>query len=270
MAFKLHTQMPVTGVTARESRTASADVRDQLMSLSFWLQRKLAPGLRYSQDVFEEFLFRYVPGSTAWLEVGCGHEILASWRFDEERKLLDSAGAIVGVDYDFKSLVKHRSIRDRCRADLSQLPFPNETFDLVTANMVVEHLTNPERQFSEIQRVLRPGGVFIFHTPNAIAYTMLAARLLPNGVKPKLVRLLEGRPECDTFPAYYRANRPKQIAAVAARAGLRVDELHHVVTSPLFHIVPPLLVPELLWIRALMKPRFKELRQDIIAVLRKE
>ena len=33
-----------------------------------------------------------------------------------------------------------------------------ETFDLVTANMVVEHLTQPVRQFSEIQRVLRPGG----------------------------------------------------------------------------------------------------------------
>jgi ubiquinone/menaquinone biosynthesis C-methylase UbiE len=254
------------------AETASAmtfDVRKNLMSLSCWFQRKLTPGLRYSQDVFEEFLFRYVPRSTAWLEVGCGHEILSDWRFDAERRLLDSASAVVGVDYDYDSLRKHRSLRDRCRADLSQLPFPAESFDLVTANMVVEHLTDPVRQFSEIQRVLRPGGFFVFHTPNALAYTMLAARMLPNGVKPALVRFFEGRPESDTFPAYYRANRPKQIARVATAAGLRVVELHKVVTSPLFHMIPPLLVPELLWIRILMKPRFRELRQDLIGVLRK-
>jgi ubiquinone/menaquinone biosynthesis C-methylase UbiE len=202
--------------------------------------------------------------------VGCGHEVLSDWRSEAERSLLESAGAVVGVDYDYASLRKHRSIRDRCRADLSQLPFADETFDLVTANMVVEHLTQPVRQFSEIQRVLRPGGTFVFHTPNALGYTMLAARMLPNGVKPALVRFFEGRPESDTFPAYYRANRPRQIAGVAAASGFRVVELHLLVTSPLFHMIPPLLVPELLWIRLLMQPRFQDLRQDIIAVLRKD
>jgi ubiquinone/menaquinone biosynthesis C-methylase UbiE len=239
------------------------------MALSFWLQRKLTPGLRYSQDVFEEFLRRYVPSSTFWLDVGCGRAVLPDWRLDAERELVENARSVVGVDCDFESLRKHQSIRHRCGANLSRLPFPAESFDLVTANMVVEHLTDPVGQFSEIQRVLRPGGFFVFHTPNAISYATIAARLLPNGVKPALVRFLEGRAESDLFPAHYRANRPKQIARVAAAAGLRMVELHHVASSPTFHIIPPVLVPELLWIRLLMQPRFARLRPDLIAVLTK-
>ena len=48
------------------------------------------------------------------------------------------------------------------------LPFATESFDLVTAASVIEHVINVEKTFQEICRVLRPGGAFWFHTASAM------------------------------------------------------------------------------------------------------
>ena len=48
------------------------------------------------------------------------------------------------------------------QADAEDLPFEAGSFDAVVANYVVHHLARPERVFSEIYRVLKPGGRFAF------------------------------------------------------------------------------------------------------------
>lgn len=55
-------------------------------------------------------------------------------------------------------------------ADLSEdpLPYPGETFDLVTCTEVVEHLENYRRLARETYRVTKPGGTAIFSTPNIL------------------------------------------------------------------------------------------------------
>ncbi len=55
-----------------------------------------------------------------------------------------------------------------CRAvDLhGSLPYEDASMDLVCAFEVVEHLEGHRAMFAEVQRVLRPGGVFAFTTPN--------------------------------------------------------------------------------------------------------
>ena len=50
------------------------------------------------------------------------------------------------------------------QADASQLPFGEGAFDLVVANQLLPWLPDPGAAFSEIARVLRPGGVFAFAT----------------------------------------------------------------------------------------------------------
>lgn len=49
-----------------------------------------------------------------------------------------------------------------------ELPFPSGSFDLVTSFQVIEHLVDPRQYLDEIRRVLVPGGVVLFTTPNAV------------------------------------------------------------------------------------------------------
>lgn len=48
------------------------------------------------------------------------------------------------------------------------LPYPDASFDVVTATEVVEHLENYRRIVREIHRVLKPGGVVVLSTPNIL------------------------------------------------------------------------------------------------------
>ena len=111
------------------------------------------------------------------------------------------------------------------QAVADHLPFAAAVFDLVTCSWVLEHVHAPERVFAEIRRVLRPGGRFVFLTPNAANFVTRINRLVPQLAQARLVRALYGRGEDDTFEVAYRANTPDALRALAAGAGLEVIEL---------------------------------------------
>jgi len=48
------------------------------------------------------------------------------------------------------------------------LPYANASFDLVTCTEVIEHLEHYRATLREVNRVLRPGGVFVVSTPNVL------------------------------------------------------------------------------------------------------
>jgi SAM-dependent methyltransferase len=51
-------------------------------------------------------------------------------------------------------------------ADLNKgLPFDDESFDVVMANQVLEHVQNLVELIYEIRRVLKPGGLLVAHVP---------------------------------------------------------------------------------------------------------
>jgi len=123
---------------------------------------------------------------------------------------------------DVASLVEHRAPAvTRVTASAEALPFADGSFDLVICSWVLEHLQRPERAFAEISRVLRPGGHFIFLTPNARHPITLLNRLFPGGIQRPLVAKFYGRAEEDTFPVVYRANTRKHIDELARKAKLR-------------------------------------------------
>jgi ubiquinone/menaquinone biosynthesis C-methylase UbiE len=91
------------------------------------------------------------------LDAGCGTGGMLTWltRYAAERD-------IVGIDLSETALkFCSRQHQDLARASVSDLPFADETFDLITSFDVLQHVSdgNDVRAFAEFHRVLRPGGV---------------------------------------------------------------------------------------------------------------
>ena len=217
-------------------------VRETLLKIYWACQRLIIPSFKSSESFYAELLPRYVARDTRWLDLGCGRSILPRWRKEEETRLVATCRQIVGIDYDFDSIESNQGISAKVRGNITQLPFKNNAFDLITANMVVEHLASPREQFLEISRILKPKGLFLFHTPNVFGYGVSIARLVPDWLKNKLIYLLEGREEGDVFETYYRANSEKSIHKLARACGLQVVRIEMLVTDPISVAIPPLFV----------------------------
>lgn len=232
----------------------------------------MAPGLRNSQYAYKEALTKSVHGNTAWLDLGCGHMLFPDWMPGaeaEQAKVFAQSKLVVGIDFDFPSLQKHKGIRNRVRGDIQRLPFADGSFGLVSANVVIEHVEHPDALLAEIHRILKPGGTFLFHTPNLFGYATLLACLIPQKLKLWLIRFLQGRAEEDVFPVHYRLNTSRAITAGTRRTGFRVAGIELLESSAQAVMLGPMVVLELLWIRLLRFNSLMSLRTNIIARLQK-
>lgn len=103
------------------------------------------------------------------LDVGCG---AGHWTRTIARLLAPDA-QITGVDreaafleYARADAPAHWSWR---QAEAHTLPFPDASFDLVTCQTVLIHLSDPGRALAEWVRVLRPGGRLLLAEPDNLA-----------------------------------------------------------------------------------------------------
>ncbi len=54
--------------------------------------------------------------------------------------------------------------------DKSEIPFPNNSFDLINAGDIIEHIYDTDFFLEEIKRLLRPDGYFLISTPNIASF----------------------------------------------------------------------------------------------------
>jgi len=237
----------------------------------YWkLEGLIVPGLLSSQTQYRDKLFSVLPDeSFSWLDLGCGHQVFADWMMADQERFVRRTRLAVGIDLDLPALKAHQGLNAKIYGNLIHIPLKDQSFELITANMVVEHLDQPEAVFRQVHRLLRPGGLFVFHTTNARNPFLRAAANIPQRLKNQIVYLLEHRKPEDVFPTHYRANRPEDIMALAATTGFEVCALDLVSTSAFTQMLGPLVVGELFFIRMLRQKRFEHLRTNLICVLRK-
>ncbi|HEY6077332.1 MAG TPA: bifunctional 2-polyprenyl-6-hydroxyphenol methylase/3-demethylubiquinol 3-O-methyltransferase UbiG [Polyangiaceae bacterium] len=98
------------------------------------------------------------------LDVGCGAGFLSNHlaRQGFETTGLDASQASLDVAARHDVTGKARYLL----GDAMRLPFTDASFDVVCAMDFLEHVEEPAAVVAEIARVLRPGGVFFFHTFN--------------------------------------------------------------------------------------------------------
>jgi ubiquinone/menaquinone biosynthesis C-methylase UbiE len=113
--------------------------------------------------------FAHVAGTGGWpygrsLELGCGTGF-----FTLNLKLAGVVDDCAVTDLSPGMVeVARRNARalgfevDGRVADAEQLPYDDESFDLVIGHAVLHHIPDLDRAFAEIMRVLKPGGRFVF------------------------------------------------------------------------------------------------------------
>jgi len=96
------------------------------------------------------------------LELGCGGGELL-------RRLERRARLAVGVDLASAGLrlAQRKGLAAMC-GRVERLPFATGAFDAVVAQHLVEHLQNPTEALKEWRRVLKPSGILVLVTPNAL------------------------------------------------------------------------------------------------------
>lgn len=97
-------------------------------------------------------------------------EPLAVWKPDPSITLLETSGyrghpRFLRTAFRYLNLI-YEGVTEECLlADVASLPLRDESIDIVLSSDVFEHVRDDASGFSEIARVLRPGGYFILQVP---------------------------------------------------------------------------------------------------------
>jgi SAM-dependent methyltransferase len=123
------------------------------------------------------------------------------------------------------------------QADLERLAYPDGSLDIVLAADVFEHVREDERAFSEIHRVLRPGGVLVFTVPYVSeAETLVRVRVEGEVDVPVMAPEYHGSGGRSLAYRTYGHDLPGRLVAIGFSVGLwEVDAPDHaIVRQPVF------------------------------------
>ena len=128
--------------------------------------------VEYTKKIVERFIIN--PEEKSVLEVGCGGGILTE-------EIARMGFITYGIDPAEKSL--NNAIRHAKDNDLKieyrkgtgeNLPFRSNSFDVVLCCDVLEHVRDLPKVISEVSRVLKNGGVFIYDTFNRTYFSKIS------------------------------------------------------------------------------------------------
>lgn len=122
------------------------------------------------------------------------------------RYLKPHVKSLIGVDVD-PAVMANPTTTENLVMEGMRIPLNDQSADLIFADYVIEHIADPHAFKNEIERVLKPGGVFCARTPHSLSYVSLAARLIPNSRHAFFLGVVQpDRQAQDVFPTLYRLN----------------------------------------------------------------
>ena len=122
------------------------------------------------------------PPNARVLELGCG----TGGMWQGRQALIDGFDELMLTDFSEgmlqdaqRNLQGMRGIQFRL-ADIQNLPFADDSYDFVIANMMLYHVPDRPKAIAEVRRVLKPGGTFVCATYGE------------DGIAPYLKRMMDG------------------------------------------------------------------------------
>lgn len=100
------------------------------------------------------------------LDIGCS---TGDWAVHWQEANWKCSG--LDIDQEHVKIAQGRGVDARyCDLNQSPLPFENDSFDLIFAGEVIEHLVDTDGFVRELHRCVRPGGAVIITTPNLVSF----------------------------------------------------------------------------------------------------
>lgn len=124
------------------------------------------------------YLLPYLRPGIALLDVGCGPGTIT---VDLARRVAPGQVTAVDIAEEVVRLARQETTAagqdgiDFRVADAYALDLPDDTFDVVHAHQVLQHLAHPVRALREFRRVCRPGGVVAARDSDYAAFTWFPA-----------------------------------------------------------------------------------------------
>jgi len=112
---------------------------------------------------WSKMMLSSVPAEGKWLHIGCG----TGWLLIAEKELGGNR-KLIGIDLSHEMLVRAQNNgMTVAEADVLNLPFKNNYFDVIHSKGVLHHIDDFESALREIKRVLKPNGTLILADPNS-------------------------------------------------------------------------------------------------------
>ena len=185
------------------------------------------PPINHPYQVLERRVRAQIHPEASVLDIGCGR------RAPMLRPFRGQAAHLYGIDLVDFALDDDGLIL--ARESVCHMPsIASASIDIAYSRSVMEHIDDVVAAYTEIFRVLKPGGKYVFITPNMYDYSSIIARLVPNKYHARIVNRVEGRDEDDVFPTYYRSNSKTTIRKVASEVGFSVEELDYLGQYPCY------------------------------------
>jgi ubiquinone/menaquinone biosynthesis C-methylase UbiE len=221
---------------------------------------KIYPQFKTGGYFVREYLKNYINKNSIIVDAGCGKTGIIS-EFKEIPK------SIIGIDINKVSLEKNRIVDKKIMANLENIPLDENSTDIVMSEFVLEHLQNPDLVFKEVARILKPGGVFIFITPNIVNPIIALSKILPYNVHRFMKAKLLKRDE--THRTYYRANTFRKLLRLGKSAGFQGCEISRAGNPEYFGFCKPLIPVSIFFEKLIDNNFFNIFKMYLIGFVRK-
>jgi SAM-dependent methyltransferase len=122
------------------------------------------------------------------------------------RDMRGHVARVFGCDVD-PAVLTNPACDENLLIENGRLPFADASVDVIIADCVLEHIRDVTPFYSEVERILKPGGYFCARTPLASNYISLSARLVKNSLHDSVLRWVQpNRKAMDVFPTAYKLN----------------------------------------------------------------
>lgn len=188
-------------------------------------------------QIFYAWIKKYLTPESSVLNLGAGPPTRSV-----KRNLRGSVRRLVGADVD-PVVLDNDELDSAVLIENDILPLGAGEFDLVFSDFVLEHVENPGRFLSETHRVLKPGGSFLFRTPNRYHYVALISAMTPHSFHQRVANPVRGLADDahEPWPTFYRMNSRTTLKKQFKHAGFQGGEFRMVEAEPsylMFHALP--------------------------------